>query len=98
VVFDSRVPVGEGDTRAAYLAGTAAEVPSDQLDQAGAVFEAFAVRGARGLTPADLRPPGPYRLHRAMVTEHSVIGPRPPATSCVTYGLAYDHRTVVNVP
>ena len=98
VVFDPRAPVGSGGARAAYMTATAAEVPADELDQAVTVYQAFAERGGRELSPTDLRPPAPYRLYRATVTEHSVVCPRAAGTPCSAHGLAYDHRTLVHVP
>jgi nitroimidazol reductase NimA-like FMN-containing flavoprotein (pyridoxamine 5'-phosphate oxidase superfamily) len=102
VVFDSRAPVGTGDSSAVYMTATAAEVPADELDQTLGptlvVHQTFAERGGRQLAPADLRPPAPYRLYRATVSEHSVICPRPAGTPCAVHGLDYDHRTQVRLP
>jgi nitroimidazol reductase NimA-like FMN-containing flavoprotein (pyridoxamine 5'-phosphate oxidase superfamily) len=97
VVFDSRAPVGTGDETAVYMTATAAEVPADALDTAPAVCQAFAERGGRALTAADLTPPAPYRLYRATVSEHSVVCPRQAGTLCAAHGLDYDHRTQVRL-
>src|ERR687897_3230711 len=54
-------------------------------------------RGGRPFAPAELRPPAPYRLYRAAVTEHSVLCPRNTGEPCADHGLAYDHRTAVEL-
>ena len=97
VVFDSRAPVGTGGDQAVYMAATAAEVPPEELDQALALAS-FARRGGADLTAADLRPPAPYRLYRATVTEHSVLCPRAAGEPCEDHGLRHDHRTRVVLP
>src|ERR671911_1395772 len=95
VVFDSRAPVGE--TRAVYMAATAMQVPEGDLDRGLAVYPGRADRGGRPFAPAELRPPAPYRLYRAAVTEHSVLCPRNTGEPCADHGLAYDHRTAVEL-
>ncbi len=98
VVFDSRAPVGTGGDHAVYMTATAAEVPPDELDRALSRAPSFARRGGADLTAADLRPPAPYRLYRATVTEHSVLCPRAAGEPCEDHGLRHDHRTRVAVP
>jgi hypothetical protein len=98
VVFDSRAPIGAGGERAVYMAATAAEVPEDDLDRGLAVYPGPIGRGAGQVTPAEVRPPAPYRLYRATVTEHSVLCRRPAGTPCVEHGRNYDHRTLVHLP
>ena len=95
VVYDSRAPVGAGGDTAVYLAATAAEVDPADLDRTLADMPSFADRGGRALASLDLRPPAPYRLFRATVTEQSVLCPRPAGAPCAEHGLAYDHRTRV---
>jgi nitroimidazol reductase NimA-like FMN-containing flavoprotein (pyridoxamine 5'-phosphate oxidase superfamily) len=95
VVFDSRAPVGTGGARAVYMAGTATEVPADDLDRALAIYPGPAERGGRDLASADVGQSAPYRFYCATVTEHSVVCPRPPGTPCAEHGLDYDHRTQV---
>ena len=95
VVFDSRAPVGTGGDHAVYMAATAAEVAPEELDRALALAPSFARRGGADLTAADLRPPAPYRLYRATVTEQSVLCPRAAGEPCVDHGLRHDHRTRV---
>lgn len=97
VVFDSRAPVGMGGSSAVYMAGSAGAVPEHDVDRSLADHADFARRGGRLLTPADLRPPAPYRLYRATVTEHSVLCPRPAGEPCGDHGLDYDHRTPVDL-
>jgi hypothetical protein len=98
VIFDSRAPVGTGGSSAVYMAGTATEVSEHDLDRSVAVYNDFADRGGRELAPAELRPPAPYRLYRAEVTEHSILCPRPAGMPCADHGLAYDHRARVDLP
>lgn len=95
VVYDSRAPVGAGGATAVYMAATAAEVDPAHLDRTLAEMPSFAGRGGRDLAPVDLRPPAPYRLFRATVTEQSVLCPRPAGEPCAEHGLNYDHRTRV---
>ncbi len=97
VVFDSRAAVGTGGARAVYMTATAAEVRVDELDRGLADFPGFAQRGGRDFTPAELRPPAPYRLYRATVAEYSVLCPRAAGEPCTDHGLAYDHRTQVHL-
>jgi hypothetical protein len=97
VIFDSRAPVGTGGSRAVYMAATAAEVPEDDLGSSLAAYPGSADRGGRELSPADLRPPAPYRLYRATVTEHSVLCPRAAGVPCADHGFDYDHRTRVHL-
>jgi hypothetical protein len=98
VVFDSRAPVGAGGAHAVYMTATAAEVPSAELELTLALAPSFARRGGADLTATDLRPPAPYRLYRARVTEHSVLCPRSPGEPCADHGLRHDHRTRVLLP
>jgi nitroimidazol reductase NimA-like FMN-containing flavoprotein (pyridoxamine 5'-phosphate oxidase superfamily) len=95
VIFDSRAPVGTGGAWAVYMAATAAQVPPAELDHALAVAPTFARHGGDDITPAEVRPPAPYRLYRATVTEHSVACPRSPGEPCADHGLNHDHRTPV---
>jgi hypothetical protein len=97
VVFDTSAPVGQGGTRAVYVAATAVQVPDDDLDRALAIQPNFADRGGLTFTPDQLRAPGAYRLYRATATEHSVLCPRATGEPCATHGRAYDHRTTVDL-
>jgi Pyridoxamine 5'-phosphate oxidase len=98
VVFDSKAPVGAGGARAVYMAATATEVAEGDVDRALAVYPGAAERGGRELDATDLRPPAPYRLYCASVTDYSVVCPRPAGTPCAEHGLGYDHRTRVHLP
>jgi hypothetical protein len=98
VVFDSRAPVGSGGSSALYMEGTAAPVNDHDLDRSLAVYNDSADREGREISAAQVRPPAPYRLYRADVTEHSILCPRPAGTPCADHGLAYDHRTTVDLP
>jgi hypothetical protein len=71
VVFDTTVPVGAAE--AVYMAARAEEVPPSDLD--ACVGVACRARFPEmNVFPADeLRPPGPLRLYRARVSEHSVL-------------------------
>jgi uncharacterized protein YhbP (UPF0306 family) len=75
VIFDSRVAVG--DARAVYMSAVAAELSGEELD-AGAQLFASATRAqglSRDYTVDDMRPPAPYRLYRASVSQHWVLDP-----------------------
>lgn len=98
VVFDSQAAVGTGGTKAVYMAGSAAEVPADEVDHALSIYPGDPSRGARRIDPAEVRPPGHYRLYRATITEHSVLCPLVAATPCPDHGVAGDHRTQVPLP
>ncbi len=65
VVFDSTAPSEE--TQAVYLTGSAAEVPSDQLEQACAVAFVHVGPGADAFTVEELSGDAPFRLYRATI-------------------------------
>jgi nitroimidazol reductase NimA-like FMN-containing flavoprotein (pyridoxamine 5'-phosphate oxidase superfamily) len=75
VIFDSRVAVG--DARAVYMSAVAEELSGEEL-AAGVELFGSATR-AQGLTREwtldDMRPPAPYRLYRASVSQHWVLDP-----------------------
>jgi hypothetical protein len=99
VVFDSQAPVGTGGTSAVYMAGTAAQVPADDVDRALSIYPGPPSRGARRIAPDEVRPPGPYRLYHATITEHSVLCPLGGGgIPCPEHGLTGDHRTPVPLP
>jgi nitroimidazol reductase NimA-like FMN-containing flavoprotein (pyridoxamine 5'-phosphate oxidase superfamily) len=98
VVFDSRAPVGTGGESAVYMAGTAAEVPPDELEATLAAYPGFSDRGGREFTPDGLQPPAPLRLYRATVTDHYVLCPlEGGGVPCAEHGLRVDHRTRVDM-
>jgi hypothetical protein len=99
VVFDSRAPVGTGGASAVYMAATAAEVPDDDVDRGLSIYPGPPERGARRISPDEVRPPGHYRLYRATVTDHWVLCPQGGGgVGCPEHGLPGDHRTRVDLP
>jgi nitroimidazol reductase NimA-like FMN-containing flavoprotein (pyridoxamine 5'-phosphate oxidase superfamily) len=76
VIFDSRVPVGEG--QALYASATAHLVEDE--GELGHGIEVFSRRsleqGAAAWTTADVLPPAEIRLYRATATEHFLLGER----------------------
>jgi nitroimidazol reductase NimA-like FMN-containing flavoprotein (pyridoxamine 5'-phosphate oxidase superfamily) len=77
VIFDSTVPMGEG--QAVYVEATVQEIASDEDDDERWV-EVFSARsealGGRAWTAADVRPPEPLRLYVATASAHYVLGAR----------------------
>jgi hypothetical protein len=74
VVFDSTVPIGEG--QAVYVAAEARELTGDDLTGGIEVFSRVSqAHGARPWTLDDVRPPEPYRLYRATASAHWVLDP-----------------------
>jgi uncharacterized protein YhbP (UPF0306 family) len=75
VIFDSQVAVG--NARAVYMSAVAEQLSGEELE-AGAQLFGSAIR-AQGLTREwtldDMRPPAPYRLYRASVSQHWVLDP-----------------------
>jgi nitroimidazol reductase NimA-like FMN-containing flavoprotein (pyridoxamine 5'-phosphate oxidase superfamily) len=75
VIFDSQVAVGSA--RAVYMSALAEELSGEEVE-AGAQLFGTATR-AQGLTREwtvdDMRPPAPYRLYRASVSQHWVLDP-----------------------
>lgn len=67
-IFDSTVRPGTAE--AVYLTATAAEVPLDALDDGAEVFN----RGDAGvITREEMTGDGPFRLYRAVATEHYLL-------------------------
>jgi nitroimidazol reductase NimA-like FMN-containing flavoprotein (pyridoxamine 5'-phosphate oxidase superfamily) len=74
VVFNSRVPIGEG--QAVYMEATATELTGDELERGIETFSRVSQsHGARAWTLEDARPPAALRLYRATVFEHWVLDP-----------------------
>jgi hypothetical protein len=74
VVFDSQVPIGQG--QAVYMAATAAELTGGDLQRGIEIFSRVSQsHGARAWTLGDAQPPAPLRLYRATVSEHWVLDP-----------------------
>ena len=94
-VFDSTQPPGTG--RGLYLAATAGLVPDDEVAHGMTVYPGPPERGARRMTVADVTPPSPYRLYRAVVTGAWVVCPDSGRNPCAAHGLRGDHRTPVTL-
>ena len=74
VIFDSSVPVGSAE--ALYCDAVAEQLSGPELDRAIAAYSRHSeAGGARGWGIADVSPPERFRLYRASVTSHSVLGP-----------------------
>jgi nitroimidazol reductase NimA-like FMN-containing flavoprotein (pyridoxamine 5'-phosphate oxidase superfamily) len=74
VVFDSRVPVGEG--QGVYMSAMAEELTGSELARGIEVFsQRSQEHGARGWNLEEVQPPAVYRLYRATASEHSVLAP-----------------------
>ncbi|MFC4068516.1 pyridoxamine 5'-phosphate oxidase family protein [Actinoplanes subglobosus] len=72
VVFDSTVPMGQG--QAVYVEAVAGPVPDDEVESALAVYSARSVAsGGRPWQMADVAPPAEFRLYRARATAHYVL-------------------------
>jgi hypothetical protein len=71
VVFDSQIPVGAG--QAVYMEATAEQLAGDEIAAGLEIYPGGTERGARMIDPAELQPPGPYRLYRATVTQHWIL-------------------------
>ena len=95
VVFDSKAPVGTG--QAVYMSAIAQRVPEDELDRGLEIYPGPPERGGRAFAAEDLRPPAPYRLYRATVSQHSILCPRTSGQPCPDHGRVADHRTQVTL-
>ncbi|MGH2662689.1 MAG: pyridoxamine 5'-phosphate oxidase family protein [Actinomycetota bacterium] len=74
VIFDSRTPIGTG--QGVYMSAVAGELTGAELDRGIEIFSRRSqVHGARAWKHEDVRPPAPYRLFRAVASEHSVLEP-----------------------
>jgi len=72
VVFDSTVPIGEG--QAVYVEAAAGPVPADGVEAAVEVYSARSVAaGGRPWQVADVVAPAGFRLYRARATAHYVL-------------------------
>jgi nitroimidazol reductase NimA-like FMN-containing flavoprotein (pyridoxamine 5'-phosphate oxidase superfamily) len=95
VVFDSTVPTYHG--RAVYMRGRAEELEGAELERAVGIYPGAAERGATSVEVEDVSGEAPYRLYRAVVTEHSVLCPREPRQPCPRHSIAADHRAAVTL-
>jgi len=74
VVFDSRVAIGDG--QGVYVSAVADELTGADLERGIEIFSRVSrSHGAKPWTLDDVRPPAPYRLYRARVSEHWVLDP-----------------------
>lgn len=74
VIFDSRVPIGEG--QAVYMSAVAAELTGGELERGIEVFSRVSVsHGAKPWGLEDVQPPAALRLFRANASEHWVLDP-----------------------
>ena len=74
VIFDSRVPIGEG--QAVYMAAVGGELTGDELEEGIEIFSRVSVsHGASAWTLGDVRTPAALRLFRARASEHWVLDP-----------------------
>jgi nitroimidazol reductase NimA-like FMN-containing flavoprotein (pyridoxamine 5'-phosphate oxidase superfamily) len=72
VVFDSTVPIAEG--QAVYVEAVAGQVPADEIEAAVQVYSARSVAaGGRPWQVADVVAPASFRLYRARATAHYVL-------------------------
>ena len=67
-IFDSTVVPGTAE--AVYLTATAAEVTPEDLEDAASVFNSGT---ARSIPPSDMTGDAPFRLYRAVATEHYAL-------------------------
>jgi nitroimidazol reductase NimA-like FMN-containing flavoprotein (pyridoxamine 5'-phosphate oxidase superfamily) len=75
VIFDSTVPMGEG--QAVYVEATVEELTNgkDEDERWIAIFSARSqALGGRAWTTGDVRPPAPLRLYVATASAHYVLG------------------------
>jgi pyridoxine/pyridoxamine 5'-phosphate oxidase len=72
VIFDSQVPIGSG--QGVYVEGMAGETPADDLERGIGIFSRRSLAtGGAAFTAADVREDAPFRLYRAIATEHSML-------------------------
>jgi nitroimidazol reductase NimA-like FMN-containing flavoprotein (pyridoxamine 5'-phosphate oxidase superfamily) len=75
VIFDSTVPMGEG--QAVYVEATVEELTNDDDEHWIGIFSARSeALGGRAWTTGDVRPPAPLRLYVATASAHYVLGTR----------------------
>jgi hypothetical protein len=82
VIFDSTVPVGDGE--AVYIEARAEQVPDTGVEGALAIFSAaFEADGGTGWQPAAVTGSAPFRLYHARAAAHHLLD-------------AHDHRIPVD--
>lgn len=97
VIFNSQLRPGAGQAKAVYMSGVAGLVEDAEVDRGLEIYPGAPERGGRQIPAATLRPPGPYRLYRATVSQHSMLCQRPDGQPCTEHGKAFDHRTLVTL-
>ena len=89
VIFDSQIPIGSG--QAVYIAGLAEQVTGSDLKRSLGIYNGRfpkpAEHGVQEITKQDVLAPAPYRLYRAIASEHWALDPAGHP----------DHRTAVTV-
>jgi Pyridoxamine 5'-phosphate oxidase len=91
VVFDSRVPIGEG--QAVYISAVAAELTGADLERGIAIFSKRSVEHVqRAWTVDDVRAPAFHRLYLAVASERWILDPG----EHPIHGKTGDHRTPVS--
>jgi uncharacterized protein YhbP (UPF0306 family) len=77
VIFNSQVPVGKA--QAVYMVATAEEMTGSDLERGLIVYNGRfpdpARHGVQDTRLEEVRPPGLYRLYRAVALEHWVLDP-----------------------
>jgi Pyridoxamine 5'-phosphate oxidase len=74
VIFDSRVPIGEG--QAVYMDAVASALTGEELERGIAIFSQVSTsHGAKPWTLVDVRSPAALRLFRARASAHWVLDP-----------------------
>ncbi|HZD40297.1 MAG TPA: pyridoxamine 5'-phosphate oxidase family protein [Terriglobales bacterium] len=77
VIFNSQVPVGQA--RAVYMSAAAEELTGSDLERGLVIYNGRfpdpARHGVQDAKLEEVRPPGLYRLYRAVAVEHWVLDP-----------------------
>ena len=77
VIFNSQVPVGKA--QAVYMSAAAEELSGSKLEPGLVIYNGRfpdpAQHGVQDTTLEEVRPPGHYRLYRAVALEHWVLDP-----------------------
>ncbi|MBC9725441.1 pyridoxamine 5'-phosphate oxidase family protein [Streptomyces sp. TRM68367] len=96
VIHDSRAPVGTAGPLALYLSATAQEVHGEEALEGLRIIPGPPGRGGRTIDTEEVRPPAPWRVYRARVSEYSMICPREEGR-CAEHWLDYEHRRTVRI-
>ena len=75
VIFDSTVPINTG--RGVYMTAVGELIAGPELERGLEIFSARSqMHGGEAWTLADIEPPEPLRLYRAIASDYSAILPR----------------------